>query len=46
MSKNKFAVLCEKYNVLPEIALENENIVEALQSRDDELVEKLLKETF
>ncbi len=46
MSKNKFVVLCEKYNVLPEVALENENIVEALQSRDDELVEKLLKEEF
>ena len=42
MTANEFAVLCEKHLVHPAIALEDDEIVDALRCRDDERVEALL----
>ena len=46
MSQNRFVELCCENCVLPEIALENEKIVEALRERDDKEVERLIREEF
>jgi hypothetical protein len=46
MTQNQFAALCVKFTVDPAIALENENVVEALREKDDEAVERILKEEF
>ena len=46
MSKNKFNALCQELTIDPAIALENENVVKALKDRDDQAVEKALKEEF
>ena len=46
MTYNRFAELCSQYTVHPAIALENEEIARALEAKDDNLVEKLLKELF
>lgn len=46
MSANKFAMLCEKYLVDPAVALENQNIVAALKAKNDQEVERLLREEF
>lgn len=46
MTQFSFQALCAHYGIHPEIALENENIVEALKARDDEAVERILKEEF
>lgn len=46
MTQNQFVALCVKNNIAPEIALENDDIVEALCARDDILVEQLIQEQF
>jgi hypothetical protein len=46
MTENQFVSLCESLTICPEIALEDEQIQEALTSRDDDLVRGLLKELF
>ena len=46
MTQNQFAALCEELTIDPAIALENENVVEALKEKDDEAVERILKEEF
>ena len=46
MTQHNFQVLCARYGIHPSIALENEDIVEALKARDDEAVERILKEEF
>jgi hypothetical protein len=38
--------LCGEHGIEPAIALENDAIIEALQSRDDQMVVKLLTEEF
>ena len=43
---NQFASACAEHSVDPAIALENENIVEALRQRDLAEVARLLKEEF
>jgi hypothetical protein len=42
MTQNQFLSLCLEHNILPEVALENDDIVEALRARDDALVEQLI----
>jgi len=46
MTKTAFMTLCGKYLIDVDIALENENIREALEERDDQAVEFLLKTEF
>lgn len=46
MSRNQFDALCSKYLIDPAIALENEEIVEALKAKDDAKVEQILKTQF
>lgn len=46
MTKNNFLTLCGQYYIDPSVALENESVVQALKSGDDNLVSKLLKESF
>jgi hypothetical protein len=46
MTHAQFIILCEKYLVEPSIALESEEIREALADRNDEEVERILKEEF
>jgi len=46
MSKNEFLVLCSNYDIDPAIALENDNVVEALRNRDDNAVATILESEF
>ena len=46
MSRNEFLVLCSAYSIDPDMALENDNIVEALRDRDDLRVETILESEF
>jgi hypothetical protein len=46
MSRTRFLELCFELTVDPSIALENENVKKALKDRDDEAVERILKEIF
>ena len=46
MSENRFVSLCLEHNILPAVALENDDIVEALRERDDALVEQLIQEAM
>lgn len=46
MTQNRFVELCGQYNIAPEIALENPDIVLALHERDDAEVERILREEF
>ena len=46
MSRNEFLVLCSNYSIDPDIALENDNVVEALRDRDDLRVETILESEF
>ena len=44
MTQNQFLNLCLQHNVAPDVALENEDIVQALRERNDALVEQLITE--
>jgi hypothetical protein len=44
MTQNQFLTLCLEHNVLPEVALENDDICQALCERNDALVEQLITE--
>lgn len=46
MTKLEFIALCGEHGIEPSIALENDAIIEALQSKDDQKVVKLLTEEF
>lgn len=46
MTKTEFAALCLKFQIDPYVALENENLVEALQSRDDRKAIEILANEF
>ena len=46
MHRNQFVALCEELTIDPAIALENENVREALEANDDQAVERILKEEF
>ena len=46
MTQNEFIAKCEQLSVAPELALENDEIVEALKNRDDQLVVELLNTQF
>ena len=46
MSKFEFLIACGEVSVDVGVALENDNIREALTNRDDEEVKRILKEEF
>ena len=46
MTRNEFASECAQRTIAPEIALENENILDALKERNDERVLWLLDNEF
>jgi hypothetical protein len=46
MTKTEFASLCLEFQIDPYIALENENLVEALQNRDDRKAIEILTNEF
>ena len=46
MTRNDFAYECAQRTIEPGIALENENILEALKKRDDKRVLWLLDNAF
>jgi hypothetical protein len=46
MTQTEFLLLCTEHNLSPEMALENENVVEALKNRDDKLVAQILTNEF
>jgi hypothetical protein len=46
MTQNQFAAKCAQLGVAPEIALENDLIVKALQAKNDALVIALLLTEF
>ena len=46
MTQNQFIAKCSELMLLPELALENEAIVNALQSKDDALVIEILQTQF
>ena len=46
MTKTEFAALCLKFQIDPYVALENENLVEALQARDDRKAIEILVNEF
>lgn len=46
MTQTQFQMLCGEYLIEPNIALENENICEALRQRDAEKVKHILETEF
>jgi hypothetical protein len=46
MTQNEFNQLCNDQLIDPSIALENDDIVSALRSKDDDLVKELLITQF
>jgi hypothetical protein len=46
MTINTFNALCQELTISPEIALEHDEVVKALQDKNDELVIELLKTQF
>ena len=46
MTKSEFAALCLKLLIDPYVALENEELVEALQNRDDRKAIEILTNEF
>ena len=46
MTQNTFNQLCQELTIAPELALENDEIVSALQSKDDALVIEILHTQF
>jgi hypothetical protein len=46
MSKSEFIELCGFYSIDPEVALESEELCEALRSRDEAEAQLILREDF
>lgn len=46
MTQNQFNALCNEYSIHPSIALENEELIEALQNKDDAKVVEILTNQF
>jgi hypothetical protein len=46
MSKTEFLILCAEHSVSPEIALENENLIEALRKGDRQEVYRIIMHDF
>jgi hypothetical protein len=46
MTQNQFNTLCNEHGIAPSIALENEELIEALRERDDERVIQIITKEF
>lgn len=46
MTQAKFIELCEAHAIAPSVALESDDLREALAARDDATVERILNEEF
>ena len=46
MTQNQFNALCTEHCIDPSLALENENLIEALRERDDERVIEIITPEF
>ena len=46
MTQNQFNALCNEHSIHPSIALENEELIEALQNKDDAKVVDILTNEF
>jgi hypothetical protein len=46
MTRPRFYDLCAEYYLDPAVALENDDVVAALENRDDAEVERILMEEF
>jgi hypothetical protein len=46
MTQFNFIALCNEYYINPSLALENDNLVDALQNKDDVEVQRILLEEF
>lgn len=46
MTQNQFNALCNEHGIAPSIALENEELIEALRERNDEQVIEILTNNF
>jgi hypothetical protein len=46
MHNTTFAAICAKYFIAPSVALENDNVVNALRNDDIQELERVLREEF
>jgi hypothetical protein len=46
MTEQQFHTLCNEHLISPEIALENDDLVQALRDRDDERVVEIITNEF
>jgi 2-succinyl-5-enolpyruvyl-6-hydroxy-3-cyclohexene-1-carboxylate synthase len=46
MTQNQFAALCNQYGIHPSIALENDDLRQALKDRNDKKVIEILTNEF
>jgi len=46
MTQNQFNTLCNEHGIAPSIALEHEELIEALRERNDERVIQIITEEF
>ena len=46
MTQNQFAALCNQYGIHPSIALENDDLRQALKDRNDKRVIEILTNEF
>ena len=46
MTQTEFLTLCLQHNLTPELALENDEVVQALRERDDAEVCRIIEQEF
>lgn len=46
MTQTHFLTLCLEHNLTPDIALENDDLVQALRERDDAEVQRIIEQEF
>lgn len=46
MSKSKFLIICHEFTVDPDIAMENENVKDAVIFNDEQQLRQILKDEF
>ena len=46
MTQTDFLTLCLEHNLTPELALENDELVQALRERDDTEVQRIIEQEF
>jgi len=46
MTQTDFLTLCLEHNLSPDVALENDDLVQALKQRDDAEVQRIIEQEF